>query len=52
MSNVVEYLCQSDKKQTAYLALQIYKDIIASQVIRRYLDFCDEQWKINEFRVD
>lgn len=47
MSNVVEYLCQSNKRQTAFLALQTYKDIVASPTIKRYFEYCDEQWKIN-----
>lgn len=47
MTNVVEYLCESNKKQTAFLALQTYKDIITSAVVKRYFEYCDEQWKIN-----
>jgi len=36
MNNAVEYLCQGAIKQTAFIALQVYKKIISSSVIMRY----------------
>lgn len=33
------------------MALQTYKDIISSEIVKRYFDYCDEMWKINEFNI-
>ena len=41
MKMSVEYVCGSDKKNTAYYALQTYKDLISSEIVKRYFDYCD-----------
>jgi hypothetical protein len=41
-----EYVWQGKTKATSFLALQAYKDVIASKMGQRYFTYCDELWKI------
>jgi hypothetical protein len=47
----VQLLCQCTHKATAFPCLQTYNRILCSPTIERYLDYCDQLWKISEFNM-
>ena len=51
MTNFVDYVCGSNKKALTFLALQCFNQIFSFGIIKRYFEYCDQLWKINEFNI-